>query len=150
MRILILHGPNLNLSGLRERDIYGAETLDSINERLQVWAEQEGVALRFIQSNHEGTLIDELHRAKADGLDGVIFNPGGLTFYSYAVRDALTGVDLPTVEVHISNLHKREQFRHHSVLASVCVGQVMGFGGQSYLLALEGLVGFLRSKGEPL
>jgi len=140
----------LNLSGQRERDIYGVETLDHIYERLQAWAEQEGVALRFIQSNHEGALIDELHRAKADGLDGVIFNPGGLTFYSYAVRDALTGVDLPTVEVHLSNLYKREQFRHHSVLASVCVGQIMGFGGQSYLLALEGLVGFLRSKEDSL
>lgn len=150
MRILILQGPNLNLSGQRERDIYGVETLDHIYERLQAWAEQEGVALRFIQSNHEGALIDELHRAKADGLDGVIFNPGGLTFYSYAVRDALTGVDLPTVEVHLSNLYKREQFRHHSVLASVCVGQIMGFGGQSYLLALEGLVGFLRSKEDSL
>ena len=150
MRILILQGPNLNLSGQRERDIYGVETLDHIYERLQAWAEQEGVALRFIQSNHEGALIDDLHRAKADGLDGVIFNPVCLTFYSYAVRDALSVVDLPTVEVHLSNLYKREQFRHHSVLASVCVGQIMGFGGQSYLLALEGLVGFLRSKEDSL
>lgn len=146
MRILILNGPNLNLSGQRERGVYGSETLDEINERLRQRAVQDGVELRFLQSNHEGVLIDELHHAKADGFDGVIFNPGGLTFYSYALRDALTAVELPTVEVHLSNLHKREAFRHHSVLASVCIGQIMGFRGRSYLLALEGLIGFLQDQ----
>lgn len=146
MKILILNGPNLNLSGQRERDIYGGETLDEINERLRQRAMQNSVELRFVQSNHEGVLIDELHRAKADGFHGVIFNPGGLTFYSYALRDALTAVDLPTVEVHLSNLHKREAFRHHSVLAAVCIGQIMGFRGRSYLLGLEGLIGFLQAQ----
>jgi 3-dehydroquinate dehydratase-2 len=145
-KILILNGPNLNLSGRRERDIYGLETLDEINEELCRRAEREGVELRFVQSNHEGVLIDELHRAKADAFDGVVFNPGGLTFYSYALRDALTAVDLPAVEVHLSNLHQREAFRHHSVLAAVCIGQVMGFRGQSYLLGLEGLISFLRDR----
>jgi 3-dehydroquinate dehydratase-2 len=148
VKILILHGPNLNLSGRRERDIYGAETMEDINEKLLLLGEKHGAELRFVQSNHEGALIDELHRAKEEGFEGVILNPGGLTFYSYALRDALTGVDLPAVEVHISNLHKREQFRHHSVLASVCVGQVMGFRGQSYLLGLEGLIGYLKSRRE--
>lgn len=144
MRILILHGPNLNLSGQRERDIYGVETLEDINARLRERAAEDGVELRLVQSNHEGALIDELHRANADGFDGVVFNPGGLTFYSYALRDALTGVELPTVEVHLSNLYKREEFRHHSVLASACLGQVMGFGGRSYVLGLEGLIDFLK------
>ncbi len=146
MKILILNGPNLNLSGQRERGIYGSKTLDEINERLRQRALQDGVELRFVQSNHEGVLIDELHRAKADQFDGVIFNPGGLTFYSYALRDALTAVELPTVEVHLSNLHKRESFRHYSVLAAVCIGQIMGFRGRSYLLALEGLIGFLQDQ----
>jgi 3-dehydroquinate dehydratase-2 len=146
MKILILHGPNLNLSGRRE-PVYGTETLDDINEMLRHRAKQLGTELRFVQSNHEGALIDELHRAKEDAFEGVIFNPGGLTFYSYALRDALTAVSLPTVEVHLSNLHQREAFRHRSILAAVCVGQVMGFRAQSYLLGLEGLVGFLRDRG---
>jgi 3-dehydroquinate dehydratase-2 len=145
LKLLILHGPNLNLSGRRE-PVYGTETLDDINDMMRQRAEELGVELRFVQSNHEGALIDELHRAKEDAFDGVILNPGGLTFYSYALRDALTAVSLPAVEVHLSNLHRRETFRHHSVLAAVCVGQVMGFRSQSYLLGLEGLVGHLRGR----
>ncbi len=98
----------------------------------------------FVHLSRQGVLADELHRANVDGLDGVVFNPGGLTFYSHALRDALTGVELPTAGVHLSNLHKHEAFRHHSVLASACLGQVMGFGGRSYVLGLEGLIHFLN------
>jgi len=146
MKILILNGPNLDLLGIREPTIYGRTTLDEINAKLRERAAQEQVELRFVQSNHEGTLIDELHRARAEGFDGVVFNPGGLTFYSIALRDCLTGIDVPTVEVHLSNLYKREEFRHHSVLAAACVGQIMGFGWRSYLVALDALLGVLRDQ----
>jgi 3-dehydroquinate dehydratase-2 len=146
VKILILNGPNLNLLGVREPSIYGLQTLEAINQMLQQRAALDDVELRIAQSNHEGVLIDELQRAKADAFDGVVFNPGGLTFYSYALRDALTGIDLPTVEVHLSNLHKREQFRHQSVLAAVCVGVIMGFGGRSHLLALDALIEWLKQR----
>ena len=146
MKILILNGPNLNLLGMREPGIYGHQTLDYINQQLNARATRDNIELRFVQSNHEGVLIDELHRAKADEFDGIVFNPGGLTFYSYALRDALTGIDLPTVEVHLSNLHQREQFRHQSVLAAACVGVIMGFGWRSHMLAFEALVGWLQDQ----
>jgi len=146
VKILILNGPNLNLLGIREPAIYGRTTLDEINAKLRERVTQEQVELYFVQSNHEGTLIDELQRARAEGFAGIIFNPGGLTFYSIALRDCLSGIDVPTVEVHLSNLHKRESFRHHSVLAAVCVAQVMGFGWRGYLVALDGLIGMLREQ----
>lgn len=146
MKILILHGPNLNLLGTREPEVYGRDTLDDINARLRDLAAKEKAELRIVQSNHEGTLIDELHKAKADKFDGVLMNPGALTHYSYALRDAIAAIELPTVEVHLSNVHKREEFRHRSVLAAVCVGQVLGFGAKSYDLGLEGLVEKLKGK----
>jgi 3-dehydroquinate dehydratase-2 len=138
MKILVLHGPNLNLLGTREPEIYGRETLDEINTRLRDLAAKENAELRIVQSNHESTLIDELHAARETHFDGV------LTHYSYALRDAIAAIALPTVEVHLSNVHQREEFRHRSVLAPVCLGQVIGFGCRSYMLGLEGLLAHLN------
>jgi len=144
MKILVLHGPNLNLFGTREPEIYGRTTLQDINQSLRELAAQWQVELRIVQSNHEGGLIDELHKARADGFDGVLINPGALTHYSYALRDAIAAMALSTVEVHVSNVHKREEFRHRSVIAPVCLGQVIGFGWRSYILGLEGLITHLK------
>jgi len=145
MQILVLHGPNLNLLGVREPKIYGRETLDDINSRLRARAAQSNVELRIVQSNHEGVLMDELHAARAR-FDGILINPGAFTHYSYALRDAIAATDLPAVEVHLSNVHRREEFRHTSVLVPVCIGQVMGFGWRSYLLGLEGLLAYLSEQ----
>lgn len=135
MKVLVLHGPNLNLLGQREPEIYGKETLDQINEEIEALASQLGLEVGFFQSNHEGQLIDHIHQALGV-YKWIILNPGALTHYSYALRDAISGVGIPTIEVHLSNIYKREEFRACSVLAPVCQGQISGFGATSYLLAL--------------
>ena len=139
--ILVLHGPNLNLLGTREPEVYGRETLAAIDALIADHAQRLGVQVRCRQSNSEGALIDALHQAQEHGL---LFNPGAFTHYSLALRDAVAAKGLPTVEVHLSNVHARESFRQHSVIAPVCLGQIAGFGSFSYVLGLEALVQHLR------
>ena len=136
MKILILNGPNLNLLGTREPGVYGSLALNEINRRLQAWAAERNVELRFVQSNHEGTLIDALHESR-EWADGVVVNPGGLMYGSLSLRDAIAATPAPAVEVHISNVYAREPFRHHSLTAGACAGQISGLGWLGYLLALE-------------
>lgn len=140
--LLILHGPNLNLLGTREPDVYGHLTLDEINARCIALGRELGVEVRCFQSNHEGALIDALHEAR-QWADGVVFNPGGYTHTSVALRDAITAIGLPVVEVHLSNVYAREDFRHQSLLSAVCRGKISGLGWRSYTMALRFLVELL-------
>ncbi|MDB9495428.1 type II 3-dehydroquinate dehydratase [Spirulina major CS-329] len=143
-KLLVLHGPNLNLLGRREPGVYGTVTLDEINAALTTDAAELGATVDCLQSNHEGVLVDRIHDAWGD-IDGVIINAGAYTHTSVAIRDAIAGVQIPTVEVHLSNIYQREPFRHHSYLAPVVIGQISGFGAMSYRLGLRAIVAHLQA-----
>ena len=136
-KILVLHGPNLNLLGSREPVIYGTESVESINKRLGRTARREGADLKVYQSNHEGALIERIHAAKKEQISWIIVNPGGLTHTSVALRDAFAAAGIPFIEVHLSNIYSREPFRHHSYFSDLAVGTICGLGGRGYDLALQ-------------
>ena len=140
MRVLVLHGPNLNLLGQREPEVYGVLTLDDLNTKLEEVAHELGIEIECLQSNQEGVLVDALQQARATA-DGVVFNPGGYTHTSVALRDAIAAIDIPVVEVHLSQIAAREEFRHVSMVSGVCRGTIAGFGWESYALGLRALVG---------
>jgi 3-dehydroquinate dehydratase II len=143
-KILVIHGPNLNLLGVRETSIYGTTTLDEINRDLEKTAKEYHVSLSFFQSNHEGDIVDIIGKAFKDGFAAIVINPAAYTHTSVAIRDALSAISIPTVEVHLSNIYKREEFRHQSLIAPACVGQVSGFGVQSYVLGLLAVVDLIQ------
>lgn len=145
MRVLVLNGPNLNLLGLREPEMYGTMTLGELEEEVRRTAEARGVDMQFFQSNHEGALIDRLHQARG-WADAILLNAGGLTHTSVSLRDAVTGVGIPVIEIHLSNIHAREPFRHRSLITPVTVGQITGFGPFSYLLGLEAAVHVVKQQ----
>ena len=144
-KILLVNGPNLNLLGMREPGIYGSDSLEKINAQLCKKADELGCSIEFFQSNCEGEIIDKLHSCVGN-IDGVIINPGAYTHYSIAIRDAIVAIKIPTIEVHLSNVYKREQFRHTSVTAPVCIGQIAGFGKLGYELALRAIVEVLKGE----
>ncbi|GAB6138827.1 type II 3-dehydroquinate dehydratase [Halanaerobaculum tunisiense] len=138
--ILIMHGPNLNLLGTREPEVYGAKTLEDINQSLREIASENNLELKIVQSNSEGELIDIIHQSLEQRIEAIIINPGAFTHYSIAIRDALAAVEVPIIEVHLSNIYQREEFRHKSVIAPVATGQISGFGVDSYTLALQQVI----------
>ena len=139
MKILVINGPNLNFLGIREKGIYGSESYDTLIARLRAKAEAEGIELECFQDNSEGAIIDRIQKAYFDEVDGIIINPGAYAHYSIAIRDALASVTVPKIEVHISNVYKREEFRHTSVITPVCDGEILGLGLNGYLLAMDAM-----------
>ena len=146
MKILLLHGPTLNLLGTREPEVYGSMTLETINEKITALGKELGAEIKCLQSNHEGALIDALHDSRT-WANGVVFNPGGYTHTSVALRDAISAIVIPVIEVHLSNVYAREEFRHTSLVSAVCRGKVSGFGWRSYELGLRGLVDIIPTLG---
>jgi 3-dehydroquinate dehydratase-2 len=144
-KILVIHGPNLNLLGRREPEVYGNITLDEINQKLKELAQEKQIELEIIQTNHEGEIVDKIGKTDANA---IIINPAAFTHTSIAIRDAIAARGIPTIEVHISNIYKREEFRHKSLIAGVCVGQISGFGVQSYLLALQATIELAGDRNE--
>ncbi|NTV29429.1 MAG: type II 3-dehydroquinate dehydratase [Candidatus Omnitrophica bacterium] len=144
-KILVIHGPNLNLLGQREVSVYGSTTLEEINNQLAQVARENGVEVVFFQSNHEGDIVDRIGRCPADGFQAIVINPAAYTHTSVAIRDAVSAVNIPTVEIHLSNIYKREEFRHHSMLAPAAVGQISGFGVHSYVLGLLAAVKMINA-----
>lgn len=144
MKILVINGVNLNMLGIREPDKYGSMTLKDLEKELYAYSFELGINLEAFQSNHEGEIVEKIHSAK-DNFDGIVINAGAYTHTSVAIRDALSAVEIPAVEVHITNIYKREEFRHHSYLAPVCIGQISGFGVNSYKLGLKAVVDFLST-----
>jgi 3-dehydroquinate dehydratase II len=138
LRILVLHGPNLNLLGFRQPEVYGSDTFDSINKQIEEYAKKVNIEVKIEQSNHEGVLIDFIHEA-VNWADGIVINPGAYSHYSYAIADAIRAVRLPVVEVHLSNIHARDEWRKRSVVAEAVIGQIAGFGSASYLLGLDAI-----------
>ncbi len=145
MKILVVHGPNLQLLGVREKEVYGDARLEEINAKLKTIAAEEGMDIEIFQSNHEGEIVDKIGRAMGD-CDAILINPAAYTHTSVAIRDAILSVKIPAIEVHLSNIYAREEFRHTSLIAPVAVGQVSGFGAQSYYLGLRAAAAFLRER----
>ena len=145
-KILVMNGPNLNLLGTREPEVYGTLTLADIHERLRQRANEAGLDIEFMQSNHEGVIVDAIQRARRT-VDYIILNAAAFTHYSIAIRDAIAAIDVPVIEVHLSNIHQREEFRHTSVIAPVALGQIAGFGAESYMAALEIIICRMGDKG---
>ncbi len=147
-KILVLHGPNLNLLGTREPEIYGRTTLEDINGMIEARGKEAGIGVEFLQSNHEGVLVDALQEAPKKGYAFVILNAAAFTHYSVAIRDAIAAIAVPVIEVHLSNIHRREEFRHSSVISPVVMGQIAGFGADSYMAALEVVIRRLSEAGK--
>jgi 3-dehydroquinate dehydratase-2 len=145
-KILVVHGPNLNLLGEREKDIYGQTTLEEINALLTKLADQKKVKLEILQSNHEGEIVDAIGAAKKNKIDAILINPAAYTHTSVAIRDAIAAVDIPAIEIHLSNIYSREDFRHTSLIAPVCHGQISGFGVGSYLLGLQATIDLVKKQ----
>lgn len=148
-KFMVIHGPNLNLLGIREKEHYGIHSLEEINRQLTELAIEEDIDVTIFQENEEGKIVNLIHQAYFEGYDGIVMNPGAYTHYSIAIRDAIVGVQIPTIEVHLSNIYRREEFRHHSVIAPVAIGQISGLGRWGYMLGMKGLkehLAHLKSK----